>query len=104
LLLGFGAALRRSELVGLDVEDLEPAPADVLLHLRRSKTGAVPKSLHPEVCPGGALERWLQAARIASAGGRGDQARPERVPAEPLRLYPKRVDVALHDERHRLRP
>jgi integrase len=74
LLLGFGAALRRSELVALDVEDLELVPAGVLLQVRRSKTDqegqgrtvAVPRSLHPEVCPVVALERWLQTARIST--------------------------------------
>jgi integrase len=39
LLLGFAAALRRSELVALDVEDLDFDPAKgVLLTIRRSKT------------------------------------------------------------------
>ncbi len=38
LLTGFAAALRRSELVALDVEDLERTPDGVFVHIRRSKT------------------------------------------------------------------
>ena len=39
LLLGFAGALRRSELVGLDVEDLDLTSAGFVVTLRRSKTG-----------------------------------------------------------------
>lgn len=38
LLVGFMAALRRSELVALNIEDLEFSPAGLALHVRRSKT------------------------------------------------------------------
>src|SRR5215470_7658506 len=38
LLLGFAGAFRRSELVALDVEDLEEAPEGLLVTIRRSKT------------------------------------------------------------------
>ena len=38
LLLGFAAALRRSELVALDVADLERMPEGIIVHIRRSKT------------------------------------------------------------------
>jgi integrase len=38
LLIGFAGALRRSELVGLNVEDLEQMRQGMILHLRRSKT------------------------------------------------------------------
>ncbi len=38
LLLGFAAALRRSELVALDVADVERQPEGILIHIRRSKT------------------------------------------------------------------
>ena len=38
LLLGFAGALRRSELVGLDVEDLDFTSAGLVVTLRRSKT------------------------------------------------------------------
>lgn len=38
LLLGFAGAFRRSELVGLDVADLEPVRQGLIVHLRHSKT------------------------------------------------------------------
>jgi hypothetical protein len=38
LLLGFAGAFRRSELVALDVEDIEDVPEGLLITIRRSKT------------------------------------------------------------------
>src|SRR3984893_2670926 len=38
LLIGFASAMRRSELVALNVDDLEWTAEGVLLHIRRSKT------------------------------------------------------------------
>lgn len=38
LLIGFAGGLRRSELVGLDVTDIEHVRQGIVLHLRRSKT------------------------------------------------------------------
>lgn len=38
LLLGFAAALRRSELAGLQVTDLERSPEGIIVHIARSKT------------------------------------------------------------------
>jgi site-specific recombinase XerD len=71
LALGFGGALRRSELAGLRVDDIEVVEAGLRVHLRRSKTdqdGAgqvVPvldgASLRVKV----ALQAWLEAAQIA---------------------------------------
>lgn len=72
LLLGFAAALRRSELVGLDAADLAFAHDGLTVTLRRSKTdqeGAgqkvgVPYGSHPETCPVRAVRAWLEAAGI----------------------------------------
>jgi site-specific recombinase XerD len=72
ILLGFAAALRRSELVALDVADLERAPDGIVLHIRRSKTDqdgagqeiAVPRGSKLKPCE--ALDAWLAAARITS--------------------------------------
>ena len=71
LLLGFAGAFRRSELVSLDVEDLEFTPRGVRVQLRRSKTDqegqgrpvGVPYGVTPETCPVQALERWLAHVR-----------------------------------------
>ncbi len=38
ILLGYASALRRSELVALTLDDVEPKPGGLLLHLRSSKT------------------------------------------------------------------
>lgn len=73
LLLGFAGALRRSELVGLRVEDLQIQRAGLILALRRSKTdqegeGAsrgIPRGRR-ETCPVRAVEAWLAAAQLAS--------------------------------------
>ena len=67
LLLGFAGAFRRSELVGLDVEQLEFTERAVLVHLAKSKTnqyGAVEdKALfyapNADFCPVRCLRAWL---------------------------------------------
>jgi len=71
LLLGFAAALRRSELVALDVPDLEFVREGVIVHLRRSKTDqegvgrkiAVPYG-RTSACPVKAVQAWLEHAQI----------------------------------------
>lgn len=65
LLLGFAAAMRRSELVGLHITDIEQRPDGVLVHIRRSKTDqegagheiAVPRG--SKLKPVEALDAWL---------------------------------------------
>src|SRR5215218_4655178 len=69
-LLGFSAALRRSELVALDVADLVPDRDGLRLMIRRSKTDqegagqeiAVPHGRHLK--PVEAVRSWLRAAGI----------------------------------------
>lgn len=71
LLIGFAGAFRRSELVALDVEDLEFIDDGLLITLRRSKTdqdGAGRQIPIPfargNICPVRALRRWLEFAGI----------------------------------------
>lgn len=72
LLLGFAGALRRSELVGLRVEDLKETPRGLQLTIRRSKTdqeGAgenVPVVRGGEFCPVKAVKAWREAAAITT--------------------------------------
>lgn len=72
LLLGFAAALRRSELVALRVDDVERVPEGIVVHLRRSKTDQEGKGREIAVPFGSrlraveALDAWLSAAGIAS--------------------------------------
>lgn len=66
LLLGFAAALRRSELINLNIEDIAFVPEGLVLHLRRSKTdqeGVGRKIGIPYgrtlACPVKAAEAWI---------------------------------------------
>jgi site-specific recombinase XerD len=71
LLLGFAGAFRRSELVALDVGDIEWTAEGALITIRRSKTDqeglgrkvAIPRG--EIACPVAALKSWLSAAGIA---------------------------------------
>jgi site-specific recombinase XerD len=72
LLIGFSSAMRRSELVALNVEDLEWTTEGVLIHIRRSKTDqeglgqsvAVPRGATAD--PIAALKAWIAASGITS--------------------------------------
>ena len=73
-LLGFAAALRRSELVGLDLEHITWTEAGIKLLIKRSKTDAdgegaeiaIPRGRSAETCPVEALKAWLGLAEIAT--------------------------------------
>jgi integrase len=72
LLFGFAGALRRSELVALDVKDVCEDDGGLRLVLRRSKTDqeaegttrGLPYGSHPATCPVRAWRRWLSASGI----------------------------------------
>jgi len=72
LLLGFAGAFRRSELVALDVSDIEETESGLRVTIRRSKTdqegeGATIAIARGDVaCPEKALRAWLDAAGIES--------------------------------------
>lgn len=74
LLIGYAGAFRRSELVALNVEDIEEDDEGLRIHLRRSKTdqaGAgqwkgIPRGAHLETCPVRAYQAWLFAAGVVS--------------------------------------
>ncbi len=71
LLLGFAAALRRSELVSLHWSDIEWVPQGMRVHVRRSKTDqeglgqTVPVPRGGDYCPVAALLAWQGAAGVA---------------------------------------
>ena len=74
LLVGFAGGFRRSELVGINRDDIEPVRLGIVIHLRKSKTdqmGAGRKVAIPHGrtrwCPVAALEEWL--ARSGASGG-----------------------------------
>jgi integrase len=71
LLIGFAGALRRSELVGLDVGDIEHVRQGMILHLRRSKIdqGGEGRKIgipfgRSRWCPVAALDAWKAASGI----------------------------------------
>ena len=73
LLLGFAGAFRRSELVALNVADVEEVPEGLRVIIRRSKTDdqegvrKVIAIVRGEVaCPVTALRNWLRTADIAA--------------------------------------
>jgi site-specific recombinase XerD len=74
LLIGFAGAFRRSELVSLQIRDIQIGDVGLIVTLRRSKTdqeGAsftkgLPVGMSNTTCPKYALETWLQLAGITS--------------------------------------
>jgi integrase len=74
LLLGFAGALRRSELGGLQYEDLRFTDDGLVLTIRHSKTDqeqegqtiGIPYGYHPETCPVRAVRTWLERSAVAS--------------------------------------
>jgi integrase len=72
LLVGFAGAFRRSELVDLDLEDVQFTPEGMVITLRSSKTDqegrgaykAIPYGLHQLTCPVRTLQRWIEAAQV----------------------------------------
>ncbi|MGA2183825.1 MAG: site-specific integrase [Bryobacteraceae bacterium] len=74
ILLGFAGAFRRSELVGLDIEDCAFGKDGLTVTLRRSKTdqqGAgrkigIPYGSNPETCPVRTIQAWTEQAGIGA--------------------------------------
>jgi integrase len=71
LLIGFAGGFRRSELVGLDVSDIEHVRQGLVIKLRRSKTDQEGEGRKIGVpygrtrwCPVAALDGWFSAATI----------------------------------------
>jgi len=72
LLIGFAGALRRSELVGLDIGHVRPTPTGLRLMIPRSKTDAtgegaeigITRGKEGDTCPVLALRAWLRSAEI----------------------------------------
>jgi site-specific recombinase XerD len=98
ILAGFASAFRRSEIVGLDVEDCTFGKDGLTIILRRSKTDqdgvgrkvGIPYGANPETCPVRVLQSWLELAGITSGPLFRSISRHGRV--QPIRL--SGVDVA----------
>jgi integrase len=98
LLVGWAGAFRRSELVGLDVGDVERVRQGVILHLRHSKTDQLGHGRKIGIpfargrhCPVAALDAWLERSRIVEGAvfrnvNRHGQIAPTRLSGEGVTL------------------
>ena len=104
LLVGFLGALRRSELVALDLEDVEFVEQGILLTVRSSKTDqeqhgrmiAIPNSRDDPTSATQALQRWLTEAQIESGPlfrsfTRSGRPRATRLTPQSVALIVKRA-------------
>jgi integrase len=103
LTLGFFSALRRSNIVALNLEDVRFVPQGMLIRIRKEKqdqegkgrTVGVATHTHPEICPTLAMQAYLQL--------RGGDPGPVFLPFEwdlrtvNKRLDPKRVGIIVKD-------
>jgi site-specific recombinase XerD len=111
LLLGFAGALRRSEVVALNVEDLKETSEGLHVNIRRSKTdqeGAGDSVSIPHgyrLKPVQAVKDWLQAANIDSGPIfrpvlKGNRLIAQRLTAQTVALIVKeRAEAAGLDPR-----
>lgn len=100
ILLCFAGALRRSEVVALDVEDLVRHRSGLLVRLKRSKTDQTGEGQVVAILPGRklkaieALDAWLAAADITSGpvfrGVRGSRILPGRLSDDQVYAAVKR--------------
>lgn len=73
ILLGFAGAFRRSEIVGLDVDDIRCRDEGFVVLLRRSKTDqrgegrwvGIPRGKNAGSCPVVALNKWLEVSGVS---------------------------------------
>lgn len=98
LLVGFWAALRRSELAGLTVEQVNEHPKGLVLSLPRSKTNqrgesaelvVLPHASNPARCPVTALRAWIEAAHVEDGPvlrpvSKGNRALPRHLNPESI--------------------
>jgi len=98
LLVGFAAALRRSEITDIDIEHLKRVGEDYRLLIPRSKTDQKGEGVFIPIyagedekyCPVRALDTWIEAARIESGAlfpsfWKGGQPKPgSRVTARTI--------------------
>lgn len=74
ILIGFAGAFRRSELVSIEMDDIEFNRDGLTIMLKNSKTDqegqgfkkGIPYGSHADTCPVRSLQDWLQAAKITS--------------------------------------
>jgi integrase len=103
LCLGFASGCRRSELVGLDVEDLKLSDDGLEVIIRRSKTDqegvghkvGIPYGGRPRTCPVRAVRDWLDFSLLTEGPlfrpvNRFGKVLPSRLTAQSVALIVKR--------------
>lgn len=103
LLVGFYGAMRRSEIAGLDVEDLNFNRLGLLITLRKSKTDqfdqgqtvAIPYIKDKDLCAVRALQHWLDLSGITTGPvfrsfTKGHHIRKARISDKTIALIVKR--------------
>ena len=102
ILIGFAGAFRRSELVGLNCEDIAFEREGLVITIRRSKTDqegvgrkvGIHYGTRLETCPVRTLEEWLSTAHIEAGSifrrmNRWDQVLTERLSPQSVALVVK---------------
>ena len=72
LLIGFAGGFRRSELVAIDIDDVEFVPEGVKIFVKKSKTDqsgegmtkGIPYFSSPSYCPVVSLKNWIEEGKI----------------------------------------
>jgi site-specific recombinase XerD len=110
LLIGFAGAFRRSELVALDIADIEEAAEGLRITIRQSKTdqeaeGQTVAIVRGSVaCPVEALKAWLAAAGITEGSLFRPINKADRVSLDRLSAQSVALIVKAHCERAGLDP
>jgi site-specific recombinase XerD len=105
VLLGFAAALRRSEIVALDIDDVEWRRKGIVLHIGRSKTDQegkgvdIPVPRGSKLQPVAALSAWLEASGISEGPifrevDRHGELGPQRLTGRSIARIVKRAVAA----------
>jgi integrase len=107
LLLGFTGAFRRSELVALDLCDLQFVPEGITVEVRHSKTDqesagqikAIPFSSALELCPVRAIQEWLRVSGIVEGAlfrslGKGNHLLATRLSGRAVALIVKGLKMS----------
>lgn len=112
LLLGFGGAFRRSELVNIRMDDIEQTPEGIKVRIRKSKTDQEGKGHIVAILNGtrfrivDALKAWLDIAKITSGfifrrvvrGGHViDKAITDKSVALIIKKYAKKAGLTVKD-------
>ncbi|HEX5166407.1 MAG TPA: tyrosine-type recombinase/integrase [Thermomicrobiales bacterium] len=114
LLVGFAGGLRRSELVALDIDDIERQPDEMLVRLPagrgrspRETVVELPRQPEPATCAVAATEAWLDAGSLSDGPlfrsiNRHGQIGERRLSDKSVALIVKRVaeDAGLDPARY----